>query len=189
VESYYHYDPAKAKQVLDQAGWAPGSDGIRTKNGQRLSMSYAIADFDKPYAETLQAGWKQIGVELQLQQMAVSAIFAAISAGNVNMASIGWVSSDPVILSNLFLSKNIKGGYAWTEYNDPHLDDLLNQGEQTMDETQRATVYAQAQKVIMDQALIIPLDGILKNVAIQSKYKGLKLDFREYQWLYDVNVQ
>ena len=188
VESYYKHDPAKAKSILDQAGWKAGSDGIRSKNGQRCTITWAETPFSDPFAELIQAEWKDIGVEVQLQKTTSAAAFQAIENSSVNTASIGWVSSDPVILSNLFLSKNIKGGYAWTKYSDPKLDDALNQGEHTTDEQARATAYAQAQKIIMDQALIVSIVGILKNVAIQSKYKGLKLDFRQYQWLYDVNV-
>ncbi len=186
--SYYAHDPAKAKSILDQAGWKPGSDGIRTKDGQRCTITWAQTPFSDPFAELIQAEWKDIGVEVQLQKTTSAAAFEAIAASSVNTATIGWVSSDPVILSNLFLSKNIKGGYSWTKYSDPKLDDVLNQGEHTTDPQARATAYAEAQKIIMDQALIVSIVGILKNVAIESKYKGLKLDFRQYQWLYDVNV-
>jgi ABC-type transport system substrate-binding protein len=35
----YHYDPAQAKKLLDEAGWKAGADGIRVKEGQRLEGS------------------------------------------------------------------------------------------------------------------------------------------------------
>ncbi len=37
----YNYDPAKANKLLDDAGWVKGSDGIRAKNGVKLSFEYA----------------------------------------------------------------------------------------------------------------------------------------------------
>lgn len=188
VEAYYPFDVNKAKQILDQAGWTAGSGGIRSKGGQRLTVVWSETASAAPYAELLQAQWRQAGVELTINQMTTAAAFQAIEAGSVNMASIGWISSDPVILSNLFLSSNIKGGYAWSKYSSPELDNLLNEGERTLDPAKRATIYAQCQKVIMDQALIVPMFGEIRTIGIQSKYQGISLDFRKYQWLYDAHL-
>ena len=188
VESYFPHDPAKAGQILQQAGWAAGADGIRAKGGQRLAVTWSETPSADAYAELLQAQWRQAGIDLQIQKMTTAAAFQAIEKSQVNTAAIGWISSDPVILSNLFLSKNINGGYAWTKYSDPHLDDLLNQAERALDDTQRANLYAQAQKIIMDQALIVPLYGQLRTIGIQSKFQGIRLDFRRYQWLYDAHT-
>ena len=38
--TYYDYDVEKAKQILDDAGWTVGSDGIREKDGQKLSIKF-----------------------------------------------------------------------------------------------------------------------------------------------------
>jgi peptide/nickel transport system substrate-binding protein len=115
VEGLFPYDPAQAKKVLDDAGWVPGSDGIRTKNGQKLSASFGNTDFSVPFAELIQAQLRSVGIDLQLMKMDVAAAFKAIGASEINIASQGWISSDPVVLGNLFYSKNIKDGYAWTK--------------------------------------------------------------------------
>jgi peptide/nickel transport system substrate-binding protein len=64
----YSYDPAKAKQLLDAAGWTPGADGIRAKNGVRLSlqMDTPNASFlaDKETAQVMVAAWKAVGIEV-----------------------------------------------------------------------------------------------------------------------------
>ena len=42
TESLFSFDPDKAKQLLDAAGWQPGSDGVRVKGGQRLEINFPI---------------------------------------------------------------------------------------------------------------------------------------------------
>jgi peptide/nickel transport system substrate-binding protein len=186
VESIYSFDPDKAKQLLDAAGWAPGSDGIRAKNGQRLTVTLTTSDFTKPFDEVSQSNWKDVGIDLQLQPMTVAAAFQAIQDDKVNSSPQAWVSSDPVVLTNLFHSKNIKGGFAWSKYSDPNLDQLLDSGEHTIADSERATIYAQIQKIIMDNALIVPYYGNPEaSTAYESKYQGFKQDFRNYGWLYD----
>ncbi len=188
VESYFPFDLSKAQGALDKAGWTAGSDGIRVKNGQKLTVTWAETPANDPYAELLQAQLRKAGIDLQLNKMTTAAAFDAIEKSQVNVASIAWISSDPVILSNLFLSTNIKGGYAWSKYSDPKLDDALNTGQNTLDQAARDKAYSDAQKIIMDNALINPLFGSVRTIAINSKFPGLKLDFRKYQWLYDVHT-
>jgi len=189
VETLYPYDPEKAKQLLDEAGWAPGGDGIREKDGQRLTVSLASTDFINPLREISQALWSEVGIELDVQTMTVAAAFEAIGNSEVNTTSQAWVSSDPVVLTNLFHSKNNKGGFAWSKYSDPHLDELLESGESTIDEDERASIYAEIQKIIMENALIIPYYGNAEtSIAFESRYQGVKQDFRNYLWLYDTHL-
>jgi peptide/nickel transport system substrate-binding protein len=188
VESYYPFDLEKAKGILQQAGWAPGSDGIRAKNGQKMSVSWIVSASSAAYDELMQAQLHSLGVDVQLSRQTTAALFDAMVKGNIHMGLIGWVSSDPVILTNLFHSKNAASGYAWSKFKSPELDGLLDSGERTVDETKRADIYAQTQKMIMDNALCVPLFASANTYAYQSKYKGIKEDFRNYAWLYDAFI-
>jgi peptide/nickel transport system substrate-binding protein len=80
------YDPDQANKMLDQAGWVRGADGIRAKNGVKLSFSYAavagLQDVDNAL-ELLRANWKQIGVELSIQHYATALFFAPLESGGV----------------------------------------------------------------------------------------------------------
>src|SRR5690606_12700218 len=107
----------------------------------------------------------------------------------VNLYTNSWVSSDPVVLNNLFLSANIGDGYNWSKWASPELDELLEAGEGTVDEAARTDIYAQIQAHIMENALILPLYGNPgASIAYQSKYNEVKQDFRNYLWLYDTTV-
>ncbi|MGH7964678.1 MAG: ABC transporter substrate-binding protein [Candidatus Binatia bacterium] len=189
VESMYPYDPERARQLLDEAGWVPGSDGIREKDGQRLTVSLASFDFTNPFREISQALWSEVGIELQVNTMTVAAAFEAIGNSEVNTTAQAWVSSDPVVLTNLFHSKNIAGGFAWSKFSDERLDELLDSGESTIDEEERASIYAEIQRIIMENALIIPYFGNPEtSIVYESRYQGVKQDFRNYLWLYDAHL-
>ena len=189
VETLYPYDPERAKQLLDEAGWVPGGDGIREKDGQRLTVSIASTDFINPFREISQALWSEVGIELQVETMTVAAAFEAIGNSEVNTTSQAWVSSDPVVLTNLFHSKNIAGGFAWSKFADARLDELLESGESTIDEEERAGIYAEIQQIIMENALIIPYFGNPEtSIAYESRFGGVKQDFRNYLWLYDAHL-
>lgn len=64
----YTYDPAKAKQLLEDAGWKVGPDGIRVKNGQKLSFEYATTQNTTRQAmQALVANdLKQVGMDAQV---------------------------------------------------------------------------------------------------------------------------
>lgn len=189
VESYYAFDSDAAAQMLEDAGWTEGSGGIREKDGQTLTIDWAITAGNDPYAELVQAQARAVGIEIVLQRMDSAASFEAIRNDEVNMRSIGWISSDPVILTNLFHSKNIEEGFGWTKYSDERLDEVLDLGEQATDPAERDELYAEAQQIIMDNALSAPLFGIPRNMAIQQRYKDMGRDFRTYPWFYDTYIE
>ena len=65
----YDYDPEKAKQILDDAGWTVGSDGIREKNGVKLEWTCAIIAGDqarRPIAEAVQQWVSEIGCKMEI---------------------------------------------------------------------------------------------------------------------------
>ena len=62
------YNPDLAKKILTQAGWVPGSDGIRTKNGQRLTVTLTYTNLfsaNVPTFELLQQQYKAVGIDFQ----------------------------------------------------------------------------------------------------------------------------
>src|SRR5690606_7311208 len=62
----YEYDPEGAKALLDEAGWVPGDDGIREKDGEKLAFTLAVIQGDtqrRPEAEVAQQWYKDIGVD------------------------------------------------------------------------------------------------------------------------------
>ena len=73
VKSFYPFDLNKAKQLLDDAGWRVGADGIRQKDSQRLQVDAVLMDFGfvPETAQLLQAQWAVVGVDLKTQTRAL----------------------------------------------------------------------------------------------------------------------
>ncbi|MET3897401.1 peptide/nickel transport system substrate-binding protein [Devosia sp. UYZn731] len=65
----YPYDPEKAKSLLDAAGWVPGADGIREKDGVRLSFDFDTTKgsylSDAEVAQVMVDYWKEVGIEIK----------------------------------------------------------------------------------------------------------------------------
>jgi peptide/nickel transport system substrate-binding protein len=61
------YDPDKAKQLLDEAGWKMGSSGIREKNGQQLSFNFVTTTDSVPQVDPLNGMLNKVGMKLNLQ--------------------------------------------------------------------------------------------------------------------------
>src|SRR3989442_10536426 len=80
------YDPKKSNELLDQAGWVKGADGIRTKNGVRASITITTTTGDQlreRVEQILADEYKQIGVELKISNMPSSVLLSASwSAGD-----------------------------------------------------------------------------------------------------------
>lgn len=86
------YDPREADRLLEEAGWSSrGSDGIRTKNGKRLSFTllYRTPSFDK-YLTSYQEACKQAGVEINLQLITPETHWQNMMDRKFEIASMAW---------------------------------------------------------------------------------------------------
>ena len=188
VESFYPFDLEAAGAFLDEAGWVMGADGIRAKDGAPLHLLWVMGDAHAHYAELLQAQLREAGIEVELSKAAPAAVTEAAQKGKTQLSTVGWISSDPVVLSNIFHSKN-EGAWNLSHYSNPELDAILDEGEKTSDPVARQDIYTQAQLMIMEEALVVPTWGIQRNNAVEAKFQGMKRDIRTYIWLYDAWIE
>jgi peptide/nickel transport system substrate-binding protein len=194
VEGMYPYDPKKAKQILDAAGWKAGSDGILAKNGTRFSVDYHEGDVDREMrheiAESIQQQMKDLGIEVKVTYLAAAPAQQALVANDYNMTGTSFVSSDPDILNNLYNSQRFyPAGSNFGHLNNPQVDDLLNQGIQETDRAKRTQIYAQVQQAVMQAAIGLPIYVFPYIMAGQNYVQGLKFDVRAYPIFYDAFVK
>lgn len=177
MESYYPHDPQRARQMLEEAGWKAGADGILVKDGQRLEVSLIYALGTWTWTELFQAQMKNIGIDVKVLQMEPLASGQASANGEANISPNVISASDPSILGLLFHSRMI-GMFNWTFYKDEHLDQLLDTGVTLMDPAERGKTYSEIQKIIMDQALIIPLAETVLLFVLRPEVQGTLNDPR-----------
>ena len=193
VEGMYSYDLGQAQSLLEEAGWVDtDGDGIRDKDGQDLTLNMVLMGWGSmPEVGTAMQGlYRQLGVQVDAEILTYPAALEAAANSEHNMIPNAISSSDPDILANYFHSENIEGGFSWSRYVDPELDSLLEEGARTMDPAERAELYAQAQEIIMEQALIIPIRDYVNLNGARSSVKGLRYSLQGwFPWLYDVYVE
>jgi peptide/nickel transport system substrate-binding protein len=188
VEQMYPYDPERAAALLDEAGWARGGDGIREKNGQRLTLEYlTFSGVQGQAGELVQAYLLEAGMEVNLQQVEYAAMAAAFLAGDHNIARVYFSHTDPVVLSTLYHSRNIPGtNFNRTMKPDPELDKMLDAATAELDPEARREQYLAIQQYIMEQALTIPLWEEVVLWGARADVQGVAFQPLGGVWFYDV---
>ena len=146
----YEYNPEKAEQLLDDAGWKVGSDGIREKDGERLSIRFlSIKEKDNmdSMIPILQKDWQEIEIELKANTMEFNTINSTISDDNtLGDWDAGWIgfsngSPEDTGMNDLLKSKAVDN---FPRLSDLQLDADLDAGTYTSNSEQSAQVFKQA---------------------------------------------
>jgi peptide/nickel transport system substrate-binding protein len=187
VETIYTFDPAKAKQLLDGAGWTVGSDGVRVKNGNRLEINHYVFT-DNKVATVMQAQLKAIGMQSNVTLLDVGAVNEAATRGEVaNLAPLPYRDADPAVLGVALAIKNEGKGFAWTFHKNQQLDSELNAGQATVDLAERKKHYGAAQVMAMNDALLIPIYNSYGLQAAAASVQGVSFDLKGVDpWVYEV---
>jgi peptide/nickel transport system substrate-binding protein len=139
-------DPDEAARLLDEAGWTVGDDGIREKDGEKLS--FTITALNNQWPIVLQQQWREVGVEAQIEtvdfptlstQFYVTGIFDVV-AMNVPYS---YYTDPHFALPGYFLSANNRNSY-----NNPDSDRLIEAAAATNDQEARRQFYYEWQEVI-----------------------------------------
>jgi ABC-type dipeptide transport system, periplasmic component len=192
LENKIKPDLSRAGELLDELGWKKGTDGIRAKDGQKLTLNYLEASPNrekrKDIAVIVQQQLKELGVEAELNLTTDAS--ELLKQRSFDIAGISQVKADPDILTNLFRSDRLhaQGGNNYSGLNDPEIDKLLDSGAIESDPEKRKIIYRQIQQVLSDNAIVIPIYVFPYTVAQSSKVQGLKFDLLGYPLFYDVSV-
>lgn len=109
VEAFNQFDPDKSKALLDEAGWVEGSDGIREKNGVKLSFelfNWGAQTYGAQINEAITAMLKDVGVEMKLTTLDTAELFPRITNLDepVDAFSYEWLWSSPMDVLVIFNS-------------------------------------------------------------------------------------
>ena len=168
----YPYDPAKANKMLDDAGWAKGNDGIRAKDGVRLSFTLHTnsgSDVNTQYAAVMQQAWKAIGVDCTPQEDEWNAFLERLtSTRDFEVFLIGFSWGVDPDQSNMWSTAAYEGGLNVNKYSNPQVDDLLEQGIRETAIPTRKQVYTQMQNIVVDDLPSAIID-FPKSIAAYNK--------------------
>ncbi|MDQ6744174.1 MAG: ABC transporter substrate-binding protein [Candidatus Dormibacteraeota bacterium] len=172
-KTQYSYDLAKANKMLDDAGWKKGPDGIRAKGGVRMEWELrtnAGNTVRQTLITVLADQWKQVGANVSTKPVQFPQLVTQLSqTRDFEMILLGISeNADPDQTQN-YKSTAIGGGALnGSGYKNPEIDNLLDQGVQTVDRGKRKQIYAQIQEILM-RDLPTPLLTIPKGIWGLSK--------------------
>jgi len=182
LEGSYGNNPARANQLLDEAGWTTrDADGFRTKAGKRLTVRLVqsapfVRDRRDILAQTVQAAVKQsAGIDLAVSLVDQGTATKALADGAYEVFDNSRADTDAGAALNLLLASN--GAINRTGSKDPALDKLLDAGQATADPARRKAAYAKIQqRVVAEQAIVLPLYAPNDQIAAARTVGGLSFE-------------
>jgi peptide/nickel transport system substrate-binding protein len=165
-----------AKALLDEAGWVEGDDGIREKDGQKLAPELYTSTSNTlgQLATLIQGQLRNIGVDVQINQLEVAALLDFTPKGEHDMLLLTWGWSDPDVLY-LFLSSDRLETSNRVHYSNPDFDALLVEGQQTLDQEARMAIYLEAQKILLEDLPWVPLYQPIAKTAVNKRLQGVQV--------------
>ena len=163
----HEFDLEKAASLLDEAGWTPGADGIREKDGVRLSFANSTttgAHLREQAQQFIQQTYAQIGVEMTIENLPPAVMWGEFwGQSQFDSAMVGityLIGADPDV-TNRFHSNAIAAesgsGSNNAQYSNPEVDRLLEDGARTFDVEKRKEIYREIQAIIREDLPFLPL--------------------------------
>lgn len=190
VEEMYLYDLDKANELLDAAGWKLNGDtrvsnGIEgVEDGTPLSFVFsALGEERARIGEILQLQWALIGVDLKVEVIAGPIQIEKVQNNDFEIMYERQRSPDPRILDMVWNSKNdYPGGWAWTGLKIPELDAALDKMAVTPEFEKRCELAVEAQRIIMENAGMLPTVSAPNFYAVSNKVHNFQLGSEGNWW-------
>ncbi|ROO89001.1 peptide/nickel transport system substrate-binding protein [Actinocorallia herbida] len=178
------HDPDRAKALLDEAGWKPGADGIRAKDGAPLKLVWLIPAPTPPVNELVQQQLRALGIDVELRAVPPAKYVEQQQKGEFDLTAVAVTRADPDVLRNIF---STKGANLW-HLPSSELDTFLDQQASATDGKARQEAVDKAVTWILDHADTVPLYENSLVHAVSDKVKGLRLDASARLGLHDVEL-
>jgi peptide/nickel transport system substrate-binding protein len=149
----YPYDPEAAKALLEEAGWTEGADGVREKDGTRLTFTCTTITGDaarRPIAELSQQFLREVGVDMQLQEAPVSAILEGMRNGEMAASIYNWTYGDATS-PDASTTLRSDGANNFSQFRNERVDELLGLGRTTVDPEERRQYYHEIQDIVAEE--------------------------------------
>jgi len=169
------YDLSEAGRLLDEAGWLPGPDGLRYKDGMPFVMHLAVNEeslLRRQAALFIQNALQPLGIRVEIERMEWDAFLAHISSDAKEAYLLGWslgIDPDP---HSIFHSQG--GFHAITGCADPEIDRLIDEGRATTDQARRKEIYARLQSALAERQVYTWLFAQDTVVGVNSRVKGVR---------------
>ena len=185
----YEFNVEKASQILEQAGWKKGSDGIRVKDGKRLKVLYQTS-INAPRQKTqaiVKAAAAKAGIEMELKSVTASVFFSSDPANwdtyshfgtDIQMYTTTMTQPDPQRFMDQFCSweaatkENKWQGRNITRWKNEEYDKTWRAAEAEMDPVKRAVLFVKMNDLVIQDVVVVPVVFRPRVAAIASKLRN-----------------
>ncbi|WP_163266165.1 peptide ABC transporter substrate-binding protein [Chelativorans alearense] len=195
----YEFDVQKAVALLEEGGWVPGADGIREKDGVRLSLVYQTS-INAPRQKTqaiVKQACQKAGIEVELKSVTASVFFSS-DVGNpdtytkfysdIQMYTTTMTQPDPGIFMNQFVSWEIATkankwqGRNITRWNSSEYDELYREAQGELDPVKRAALFIRMNELLVENVVVIPIVSRPNVAAVASNLSAPLSGWDNYTW-------
>jgi len=186
TKTKFEFNIDKAIKMLDDAGWKPGADGIREKNGVKLKYVYQTsvnAPRQKTQAIVKQACQKA-GIDIEIKAVTASVFFSSDVANpdtytkfytDIQMYTTTMSQPDPALFMNQYVSWEVSTkdnkwqGRNITRWRSEEYDKLYRQAEGELDPVKRAAMFVRMNELVIEGVAVIPVVYRPTVAAVSSK--------------------
>ncbi|MCS6853674.1 MAG: ABC transporter substrate-binding protein [Elioraea sp.] len=170
------HNPSEARRILDEAGWRPGPDGIRVKDGQRASfLLYGITtQVNRQMAEAMQADLRRVGIEMRVQLFDATVAWGRLATQEFDafFMSYPYVSATDAL--NLYFRSEAAPTPNRMNWKDPQTDAWLREARSALDAAVRQTAVANVQRQLIEADVWFPIAHSQLWLASGSRVAGAR---------------
>ena len=190
VEGSWAFDPDAANALLDEAGWTDrADDGIRMKDGQRLSANWIawtpVPDDRAALANAIQSDLAEVGFEVTRDVLEPAAYNEQYGPKTFDITDWGFSGVDPDLLRSHLHSEGFQNA---SQVNDKTVDVMLEEALSSQDQGNRDAFYRKIQDWNATYTAIVPLYSPSLITAVNDTVDGLSFDLYGRPLFYDVTV-
>ncbi len=174
----YPYDPTKAKALLKEAGFTDSNnDGILERDGKPFAFEI-VTNQNKEREKSavlIQRRLKEVGIDVKIRAIEwASFISRFIKTGDFDVVVLGWgLGLDPDQYNIWHSSQQAPGQFNFIGYNNPTVDQLLEQGRLELNPDKRMKIYHEFARVLLEDSPIVYLSAGYGLTAINKRVKGI----------------
>ncbi len=154
----YPYDQARARSLLEEAGWRMGPGNVRVKDGQRLSFTITVITGDRarrPEAEIAQQDLAQVGIEARIIERPVATILTQLPKGELEASLFNWTYNSGALEPDPQSTLKTGGVRNFAQFSNQRMDQLLDQGLRETDVKKRQRIYSEVQKIFVEEVPVL----------------------------------
>ena len=170
------FNPDEARRILDAAGWKPGPDGIRAKDGQRASfLVYGTQmQVNRVQAEAIQADLRRVGIEMKVQLWDATAVWGKLATQEFDAFFMSYPYMSATDALSLYFDSRNRPTPNRMNWVDADTDRLLREAKTALDEATRNKAIGELQRRLTEANVWTPLSREQLWVASAQRVEGAR---------------